>query len=650
MKLTGGLTWRAILISVLASAFLGHWSQYAELIIHGTQITLTYPPIGGFFIFLCIYLVFNVILRAVRPGLSLSTPELLVVFTATVMASGIASIDLAQKLIPMIAGPYYYCAEEKSYADAFLGTIPAWIAPSDERAVKGLYEGWAYGIPWADWLVPLAAWTAFTLATYVLMVSLTTFFRRQWVDHERLLFPLAAVPLEAIESPEPGRFLNRFFRSKLMWAGLIFAFVLHFYNGLHAYFTTLPEVEVAALMGKRYATFSWGRPWSAIGTVFFAFHPIIIGLSFLLTREVSFGLWIFYWIARMEAVFGTMVGLDGVSVPAGGDHFPFAGHQTAGAYLALAGVSIWLARRPLSQILLAGLSFRRADDGDEPLSYRAAVWGGLISFAFLVAWCGAAGMSLPIAALTLLVAFGYILAMTRLVSEAGMPWMAEPDWRAHDIVRAIMPLHSLPQPSWTASTMLLAFTHDMRVCPMPRIMQSLKIADQCGSNSRELTWALLIATLVAIPVSYWALLDAAYTHGGVAINTYRFISLARSPDRFMEKVILGQLAHTDWVSVGLVAYGAGKLVLLSFLRTRYLWWPLHPVGYAMSYIVYLPREWLSVFIGWLCQTLLLRYGGFGSFRRFRPLFLGLIVGAMLAAGVWLIIDGFTGLRDHKLLY
>jgi hypothetical protein len=70
----------------------------------------------------------------------------------------------------------------------------------------------------------------------------------------------------------------------------------------------------------------------------------------------------------------------------------------------------------------------------------------------------------------------------------------------------------------------------------------------------------------------------------------------------------------------------------------------------MSYIVYLPREWLSVCIGWLCQTLLMRYGGFNSFSRYRPLFLGMIVGAILAAGVWLFIDGVTGLRDHKLLY
>ena len=155
-----GLTWRSLLIGVAACVFLGDWSQYAELIIHGTQITLTYPPIGGFFIFLCIYLFFNVILKLFHRALALSRAELVFIFTTIVMGSGLASIDLAQKLIPMIAGPYYYASAENQYELLFLPHLAEWLAPSDPRVVKGLYEGWAFGVPWRDWLLPLAAWSA----------------------------------------------------------------------------------------------------------------------------------------------------------------------------------------------------------------------------------------------------------------------------------------------------------------------------------------------------------------------------------------------------------------------------------------------------------------------------------------------------------
>ncbi|NLO04716.1 MAG: hypothetical protein GX131_02685 [candidate division WS1 bacterium] len=268
----------------------------------------------------------------------------------------------------------------------------------------------------------------------------------------------------------------------------------------------------------------------------------------------------------------------------------------------------------------------------------------------MVVWCYYAGMPVLIAVVTLLIGFVYLLAMTRLMSEGGMPWMDEPHWRAHDIIRALVPYRSLSVGNWAAVSMLMPFTYDMRVSPMPRIMQSLKLSDDTKTDNRAITWSIIIATVVAVPVSYWAMLDAGYTHGGVAINTYRFVSLARQPGQLMERLAVSGVRSPDWISLALMGYGAAKLFALAYMRVNYLWWPLHPVGYAMSFIVYLAREWLSIMIGWACQTILLRYGGHDAFRRYRPIFLGLILGAMLAGGLWLVVDGITGLRDHKILY
>jgi hypothetical protein len=646
-----GLTWRSVLIGIGASVFLGDWSQYAELIIHGTQISLTYPPIGGFLVFMAIYLLFNVILRAVNRRFTLTQPELVVIFTIIVMASGIASIDLAQKLIPMMVGPYYYASAENQYALFFLPHIPDWMAPTDPRVVTALFEGWGLGIPWDAWMLPLAAWTAFTLATYALMLCVVTIFRKQWIDRERLLFPLVAVPLEMTEPAQGRRFLNDFFRNPIVWIGLFLGFAPHFFNGLNAYYPSIPEAEIFRIGGIAVPSAPWGLPWSAVGTLRFQIAPLIIGLSFLLTREVSFSLWAFYWLARVEAVIGTSLGLNGVTTAAGGDGFPFPGHQTAGAYLALAGVSIWIAREPLKRIFVRGLTLQKdPEEENEPISYRMAVWGGLIAFSFMVAFATYSGMPLLVAIPLMGVAFAYLLAMTRLMSEGGMPWMSEPDWRAHDIMRAMIPYRSISVGNWASVAMMMTFTHDMRVSPMPRIMQSLKLSDETATSSRAITWSITIGTIIAIPVSYWALLQAGYTHGGVAINTYRFVSLARQPGQFMERLAASPLQSPDMLSLGLITYGAAKLLMLSYMRMNYLWWPLHPVGYAMSYIVYVGREWVSILIGWAAQSVLMRYGGHQSFRKYRPLFLGLILGAMLAGGFWLVVDGFTGLRSHKILY
>jgi hypothetical protein len=52
--------------------------------------------------------------------------------------------------------------------------------------------------------------------------------------------------------------------------------------------------------------------------------------------------------------------------------------------------------------------------------------------------------------------------------------------------------------------------------------------------------------------------------------------------------------------------------------------------------------WFSIFIGWCGKRLLLRYGGAAAFRRARPFFIGLIVGEILSAGMWMFVGLCTG--------
>jgi hypothetical protein len=342
------------------------------------------------------------------------------------------------------------------------------------------------------------------------------------------------------------------------------------------------------------------------------------------------------------------VGVSGLRTLTGTESFPYPGLQTAGAYLGIALFSVWVARQGLfgPRDRQAEALFRHQTGLDR----RVAVYGGAAGFVALVGFALAAGVPVVPAVLLLGMSFVYLLAMTRLMAEAGLPWTAEPDFRGHHLVLTLFPTKALRPAQWVATGAMLTFSHDMRVAPMPRIMQSFKMTALTGAGNRDLLWAFALALLISLPLSQWALISDGYAHGGVAINTYRFVSLAQAPGKFMEQATQVARPRVDYISVGILGYGCLKLLLLNFLRTTYLWWPLHPVGYAMSYLVYLQKEWFSVLIGWVAQTVIVRYGGHRLYLQARPLFLGLILGAMAAAGFWLVLDGFTGLRDHKILY
>lgn len=642
----GGFTWRAALIGSLLVVFISIWSQYAELVIHGTQISLTYPPIGAFLVLMVVVLLQWPLLALWRK-LALTARELVMIWSMLALAIGIASIDIAQKMPPMIAGPFYYASPENSYEDNFLPHIKPWLAPQGSEVIRGMFESSSHPVPWKAWLTPLSAWSLFFILAYWVMLCGVALLQRQWVQHERLLFPLVMVPLKMIEQPAPNRVFNDFFRNRLMWIGLALGALPHLYAGLPGYYPGIPEPEVF-LWGKRVFQTSLGNPYTPLNALRIGILPLIIGLSFLLTREISFSLWAFYLLNKLEHILGVALGIDGLRTPTGIEGFPFPGLQTSGAYIGLAAVSLYVARHKLRALAQSGHDLRESLQAGMP--GRVVLWGGAAGFMALVVWAVAAGMPVLPACVVLGTSFIYLLAMTRLVSEAGMPWAAEPEFRGHHLLMALFPTRALRPPQWVATGMLLTFSHDLRVAPMPRFMQAFKMTSETGASNSDLLKALALAVAIALPVSLWALIKDAYNYGGVSINAYRFVSLARQPGQFMEKAIQSPREVVDLLALGVMSFGAGKLLLLNFLRTLYLWWPLHPVGYACSFIVYLHREWFSILIGWLVQTVIIRYAGHRGYTTARPLFLGMILGAMAAAGFWLVFDGFTGLRSHKILY
>jgi len=51
--------------------------------------------------------------------------------------------------------------------------------------------------------------------------------------------------------------------------------------------------------------------------------------------------------------------------------------------------------------------------------------------------------------------------------------------------------------------------------------------------------------------------------------------------------------------------------------------------------------WFSFFLGWLCNTLCMRYGGVVLFKKLRLFFIGLIIGDLLMGGIWAIVGLFS---------
>ena len=211
------------------------------------------------------------------------------------------------------------------------------------------------------------------------------------MENERLIFPIVQIPLEITRDGGD----SPLWRSRLFWLGIGIPAVLESMAAIH--FTLVPTFPYFPL--KPEASLDMGSgltapPWNAIGYTTLAFYPLVIGLTFLLSLDVSFSCWFFYLFTKVENVAATAFGFRDPGAGAALARVPYISEQGVGAFVGLALFSLWLARPHLRAAWRRAFrGDRTVDDADEPLSYRAAFLGLFASALLLVGFGVALGLS-----------------------------------------------------------------------------------------------------------------------------------------------------------------------------------------------------------------------------------------------------------------
>ena len=453
------------------------------------------------------------------------------------------------------------------------------------------------------------------------------------MDGEKLLFPIARIPLEITRDDVP------FWRGRLFWTGFGLTAAVESLNSLHyTFFPTLPFFHVKpddALNLMQYLT---TRPWNALGYFTLAFYPLAIGLTFLLTTDISFSCWFFYLVDKAELLWATAYGFHDPGASVTSSRMPYLWEQATGAWLALALLSLYASRRHLAACVRTAVTGRGLDDRDEPLSYRAALIGLLLSSAVLLAFGVALGLSLQVSALFFVLYLLFLIAYTRVRAEAGLPWVMSPAFTAHGVLLDVGGTAHYGGQDLTGLARLSWFEQDYRSHMMPNQMDALKYVGTADPRGlRRLSLALGVATVAALLGSWASCLHIFYHYGASSarVNTWY-----ADQGRAAYNALLYQLHNptvTDVPRLWGAAAGAAVTLLLTSLRARFVWWPLHPIGYVVAQTFTMDWLWCPTLIGWACKALTLRYGGLNAYRAALPFFLGLVVGDIVVSSLWTLL-------------
>lgn len=624
---------RPIIIGIVLGIVNCYWIVMSEAMwftVHITVISLFFNSV--FVIFFIV--LFNQLMRKYLPKSSMSNSEILIIYVMINMSSGMAAHGFMQLLIPIMGHAFWYATPENDWANLFHRYLPTWLTVQDKKALIDHYNGNStlYTVEHLKvWIIPVLFWTGFIFVFVFLMICINVIVRKQWVEQEKLAYPIIQVPYELIGQS------SSFLKNKLLWIGFAVAASLDIMNGLHSLFPAVPYIHLKLTDMGRYFT---SKPWSAIGWLPISFYPFVIGLAFFIPLDLSFSLWFFYLFWKMQRVLWYVAGFSSAEGSFSG--YKSIIEQSSGAYLALFVVAMWVSRKHLWLVLKRVFTNKSIiDDSDEPVSYRTATTGLVVSGILLLIFCYEAGMSIWVAIIFFTVYYAIITAITRMRAEMGVPVHDMHNGGPDLLMTSLIGSRALGPQNVSVLTLFWFFNRAHYSDVMPHQLEAFKLAEKTNTRGKHLFIAMLISVFVGIVATFWSFLHNSH-HIGMAGRVEWF---GWEPYERLQGWISNP-TKPDYSTGLFLGVGFVTTLFFTFMRNRFIWWPLHPAGYAVSNSWGLDVTWFPILLSFIIKSVILKFGGLKVHSRAIPFFAGLILGEFVIGSIWSIIGSLSGLPTY----
>ena len=636
----GAFSLKGLLVGTTLCIALGVLAPYGMLF-QFYLIGNNSSSVGALFFFFVLTLLVSVLVRLLGRHLSLSRADLVLVYCMLLMAVTMPTWGLCFFLIGTIIYPYYYATPENRFAELFHHLIPSWMTPQDMRAIKDYYEGLPRGapVPWGAWVEPLAYWFAFILALGLMLIALSAILHRQWSVHERLAYPMAQLPQRMIEGTRGTDSSARPFLSNwLVWLGFALPMVLFSLTGLHEFNPAVPEFQ-----------FYWERLWLFRHSVWL---PMVVsfawvGFFYLVSLEVTFSVWFFYLLCKLEEGVFQMLGVASTEKLSLYEYSQPSDltHQGAGAVIVFILFGLWTARGHLRDVVAKAWNpSGGVDDSEELLSYRTAVGAFAASFLFVSFWLWRSGVPVLVVPILMIISLIFFILVARVVATAGIATARSPIVPAYFIISGFG-TSILGAKGLVALGFTFIWHGEARMSPLVACANGLKLAEMIRGPKTVLFWGLMIAMAATLGVAVVTTLKLSYTHG--AVNLWM---LGNSGGHGWPYIAPTMLAMPEANMRGWLFTAIGGAVegLLVWAQHRLFWWPLHPLGFAIGVGFLTGQIWLCALVTWILKLAVLHFGGGSLFQRLKPFFLGLILGEVCVGGVWGVIFVLTSEKGRML--
>jgi hypothetical protein len=651
------VTVRAVLLGTLAAITINAIAPFNDYIVANTFMIGNYFP-PALALLLAALLLGNAALHRFTANQALTREELGIIVMMILVSCSIPTTGLFRTFLPSLTAPFYFGAENPQFWNSFLqANLPTWLFPVQDYAdargsdvIRNFYGKILAGesVPYEAWVRPLAMWGIFLAALLGSFICIAWITRVQWSENERLPFPLVQLQAMLIEPPTRGQAFNQLFRHPGFWIVIVAVVLFHSANALSKYDDRVPSIPTMPEVFNFRSVFS-DEPWRHLpnALVQSPFFFSVVGIAFFMRTRVVLSMWLIYVVSQLTIGWGNATNSLTVSAEA-------LQSQHVGACIAYTAGMLFVGRAFYTRVLLGSLGSRREVDA-------SCVWAMRILIACVVlmfAWNLYIGIGWLMASLIVGLTMMAHLTTARIVAETGLPMVrTQADLRD---VASTMPAGLFSTRDVVHGGIIsMSSTPSARESAMVFAQHGVQLNAQTGALDKRprtiaalIVWTLAISFVTASVSSLWCYYnyDAPITPLKNFTMVNQDIALGHGRERVMNLTndhADGSFRDRPYSVLGHMAIGGGIVVALQTLTLTVNSWPLLPVGYLMAGTVYMNSLWFSLLIGWLLKSVLVGVGGSRVLRVAQPLFVGLIIGEIFAAAIWMVVNLILALNGYN---
>ena len=551
-----------------------------------------------------------------------------------------------------------------------------WNTPQEKAAreamgsvdrVKAVFSS----IPWSVYLRPLLTWAFFFSTIFAFLMCLAEWLRRKWVSRENLPFPLVEVADYVIRHDHlletAGELSNPLKRKSLFSTffllGLGIGFAMLFAQGLGHYGFINGTAVIKFDFTKNIFDVAGGALKNLPAAVF-VLSPIVLGIVFLLSLEIGFSIWISFIIYSVvifliKAANPTLT--DGNWTGwADGKLYPFTMEQMLGAVRCLSVSHLWKVGRQTGKF--------QVKSGESYTSPNLTRIGLVLLPLMILAMLWDLGLkNMPMLLFFSLCILLISVAIARVRAETGFPGgHAIYEFTKLPIIFGMT--GTMGAKVYAAFMTIVFLPSTLLFRTLPQQLENMELARRYKIPFSAVAVTGLSAVLVTLGVGFVGFLAFSYAIGD---DFYGFtvlppfgagnsaLNVATYPlwiGHFLGERGLDRFTEVNWYRMIAIAGGFSAVGILLLIRSRFMRFPIHPIGYLVFLMTILytfetpfqrvPAEkpllastiWGSALLAWLIKRLVVKYGGMNVYKQAKPLFVGLIVGSVLAVFFWNMAD------------